>query len=93
MNRFRLDTKIVLHYISAMKNITITLKEDVARWAKVHAAKLDKSLSRLVGEMLERKMLEENQYQSAMERYLSQSPCRLKKPGAAYPKREDLHER
>ncbi len=93
MARFFIDTIIVLHYILVMKNITITLEEDVARWAKIHAAKLGKSLSRLVGEMLKGKMLEENQYRSAMQRYLSQSPCRLKESGAPYPKREELHER
>lgn len=85
--------KFVLHYIRVMKNITITLDEDVARWAKIHAAKQEKSLSRLVGEMLKQKMLEEEHYQVAMQHYLSQPPLQLKEPGSVYPKREDLHER
>lgn len=76
-----------------MKNITITLDEDVARWAKVHAAKQEKSLSRLVGEMLKKKMTEEETYQTAMEHYLSQPSVQLKERGSVYPKREDLHDR
>jgi hypothetical protein len=76
-----------------MKNITITLDEDVARWAKVHAARQEKSLSRLVGEMLKRKMLEEEHYQAAMQHYLSQPPLQIKASGSVYPKRENLHER
>ncbi len=83
----------MLHYIIVMKNITITLEEDVARWAKVHAAKLEKSLSRLVGEMLKRKMFEEELYQAAMQHYLSQPPFHIKESGSVYPKRENLHER
>ena len=47
-----IDTKIVLHYINVMKNITITLDEDVARWAKIHAAKQEKSLRRVNGRIL-----------------------------------------
>lgn len=87
-----LDTKLVLHYISVMKNITITLDEDVARWAKVHAAKQEKSLSRLVGEILKEKMTEEETYQTAMQHYLSQTPLQLKERGSVYPKREELHD-
>jgi hypothetical protein len=88
-----LDTKLVLHYFSVMKNITITLEEDVARWAKIHAAKQERSLSRLVGEMLKKKMMEEETYQAAMQHYLQQPPLRLKEKGSTYPKREDLHDR
>lgn len=76
-----------------MKNVTITLDEDVARWAKIHAAKQEKSLSRLVGEMLKSKMLEEENYQVAMQHYLSQRPLQIKETGSVYPKRENLHER
>ncbi len=76
-----------------MKNITITLDEDVARWARVHAAKQEKSLSRMVGEMLKEKMLDEENYQIAMKHFLSQPPFPIKETGSGYPKRENLHER
>jgi hypothetical protein len=76
-----------------MKNVTIVLDEKVARWARIQAAEKDTSLSRLIGELLRTKMVEEDYYQRAKERYLSQSPGPLKKPGTRYPQRRDLHAR
>jgi len=76
-----------------MKNVTITLDEDVALWARIRAAERDTSVSRLVGEMLREKILEEKSYQAEMQQYLSRKPKRLKRPGARYPRREELHER
>jgi plasmid stability protein len=40
-----------------MKNVTITLDEEVARWARILAAEHNKSVSRLVGEMLREKTI------------------------------------
>ena len=76
-----------------MKNVTITLDEEVARWARVCAAKRDKSLSRLVGELLWEKMISEANYQASMQYYLTQSPLSLKKQREKYPDREELHDR
>ena len=76
-----------------MKNVTITLDEEVARWARIRAAEQNTSMSRLVGEMLKEKMQEEAAYLLAMEQYLAEKPQVLKKAGARYPQREELHER
>jgi hypothetical protein len=76
-----------------MKNMTITLEEKVARWARIRAAERDTSVSRLVGEMLKEKMIEEQTYKSAMEKFLSQHPRRLKRTGKGYPSREEKHAR
>jgi len=76
-----------------MKNVTITLDEEVARWARIRAAKEDTSLSRLIGELLRKKMMDESDYQVCMQNYLSKSPFVLKKKGDKYPGREDLHAR
>ena len=76
-----------------MKNVTITLDEKVAAWARIRAAERETSVSRLVGDMLKERMLEEESYQASMQHYLSQSPRLLKEPGAKYPRREELHER
>lgn len=76
-----------------MKNVTITLDEEVARWARIRAAEQETSISKLVGEMLREKMLQEKTYQAAMRRYLSQKPKRLKEHSSRYPRREDLYER
>jgi plasmid stability protein len=76
-----------------MKNVTITLEEDVARWARIRAAEKGISVSRVVGELLREKMLGEGNYRSAMQPYLSQAPRQLKRPEAKYPTRDELHER
>jgi hypothetical protein len=76
-----------------MKNVTITIEEDVARWARIRAAEEETSLSRLVGEMLREKMIEEKTYQAAMVRYLSQAPRVIKRRGEKYPQRKELHGR
>ena len=70
-----------------MKNVTITLDEKIAAWARICAAKKETSSSRLVGEMLKEKMLQEERYQASMQHYLSQKPRLLKKPGTGYPDR------
>ena len=75
-----------------MKNLTITVDDEVARWARVWAAERNTSVSRLVGELLRERMLEERGYEAAKSQYLSQKPVVLKKSGH-YPSREDLHDR
>lgn len=75
-----------------MRNLTITVDEEVARWARVWAAKNDTSVSKLVGMLLRRRMLEERAYAAAMEEYLATEPIALKR-GGSYPEREALHDR
>ena len=76
-----------------MKNVTITLDEETARWARIYAAEHDTSVSRMVGEMLREKMRLEDEYRSAMQSYLSEPACKLKPSAKKYPGREELHER
>jgi hypothetical protein len=83
----------VLHYILVMKNVTITLDEETARWARVQAAEQNTSVSRLVGEMLRDQMRDEEAYRLAMREYLGLEPKMLKHAGTGYPRRDDLHER
>ena len=45
-----------------LKNITITVPQDVAHWARKKAAEDDISLSRLVSRMLEREMRQSDEY-------------------------------
>jgi cytochrome c-type biogenesis protein CcmH/NrfG len=75
-----------------MKNMTITVEEDVLRWAKVWAAQHDTSVSRLVGEMLRERMQQDHSYAQAMEAYLASPPRRLSEDGR-YPAREALYDR
>ena len=76
-----------------MKNVTITLDEDVARWVRVYAAERNTSVSRLVGELLAERMRADRGYAAAMRRFLSMKPQRLQTKRTAYPTRDSLHER
>jgi hypothetical protein len=75
-----------------MKNVTISLDDETASWARLHAARQGKSVSRMVSELLHDHMRDSRQYAEAMRRYLSRPPVRLRTRGS-YPRREDLHER
>ena len=77
-----------------VKNVTITLDEETAAWARVHAAEQDMSLSRFVGELLRRQMRDSREYQEAMRNYLSRGAFKiLRGPAERYPTREELHDR
>jgi hypothetical protein len=73
-----------------MKNITITLDEQAAAWARVQAADRDMSLSRYVGEMLHDKMRHSREYEKAMREALAQKPLKFEGP---YLTREELYAR
>jgi hypothetical protein len=75
-----------------MKNVTVVLDEEVARWARVKAAQENTSVSRLVGVILRREMQEEDAYATAMQYFLSREPTPLKR-GGKYPARESLYGR
>ncbi len=77
---------------AARRNLTITIDEDVARWARVRAAERDTSVAQMVGEMLRLQMLEEDAYEVAMRQHFAQTPKRLRRSGGL-PAREQLHER
>jgi len=76
-----------------MKNVTITLDEEVLRWAKVSAAQNDTSVSRMLGDELRLKMLNEKQYARARKRFQSRKPTAMKAKGTPYPSRDSLYER
>lgn len=76
-----------------MKNITITVDEKTATWARKHAAERNISLSRLVGELLQKHMRQAREYERARRLFFSKSPVRLKHPGDRYPTRDELHDR
>jgi hypothetical protein len=53
-----------------MKNVTITLEETVAQWARVEAAKAGKSLSRWIGERLSDDMRSESRAARGLSEWL-----------------------
>jgi len=69
-----------------MKNVTITMEDAVAEWARLEAARRNTSVSRLVGEMLAEKMRHDDAYERAMQDWLSRERS-WQSSGAPYPSR------
>lgn len=76
-----------------MKNITVTLDEKTAAWARVYAAKRNMSLSRFLAETLDARMRESREYDRAMRRYLARKPAAISRPTDRYPTRDEIHDR
>ncbi len=76
---------------SNLRNVTVTLEDDVARWARLEAARKDTSVSRLLGEILKERMLESDDYDKAMRRALARKP--FMKTDGRYLSREEVHDR
>ncbi len=74
-----------------LRNVTITLEEDVARWARIEAARNDTSVSRLLAKILKERMKESDEYDAAKRRALARKPF-LKSDGR-YLSREEVHDR
>ena len=49
-----------------MKNVTVTMEDQVADWARMEAARRNTSVSRLIGELLAEKMRHDDAYERAM---------------------------
>jgi hypothetical protein len=75
-----------------MRNVTVTLDDETARWARIEAAKREMSLSRFIRETLRERMAGQLTYEAAMARYLARVPIPLKR-GGTYPRRDELHDR
>lgn len=63
-----------------MKNVTITMEDGVADWARIEAAKRNTSVSRLVGEMLAEKMRRDDSYGAAMRDAMKFEPIKFEAP-------------
>ena len=75
-----------------MKNVTITMDDKVADWARVEAARRNTSVSRLLGEYLAEKMRHDDAYDRAMNEWLTQRRS-WKSDGRPYPTRDEVQER
>ena len=74
-----------------LRNVTVTLEEEVAQWARIEAARRDTSVSRLLGELLKERMSAQDGYERAMKRALGRQPF-LHSQGR-YLTREEAHDR
>src|SRR5260370_5541391 len=57
-----------------LRNVTVTLEEDVAQWARIEAARRDTSRSRLLGERLKERLSAQEGYERAVRRALARKP-------------------
>jgi hypothetical protein len=86
----------VFSYFRVLKNVTISMEEDLAAWARVEAAKAGKSLSAWIAEALAAKRFGgarkgvDASGKSAMERFLAGPLYDL---GGKYPTREEMNAR
>ena len=76
-----------------MKNITITLDDATAAQARVDAARQNVSLSRFVGDLLQKHVRESREYNEAMQRYFNNKFVIHRQPSERLPTREELHDR
>ncbi|HMO50511.1 MAG TPA: DUF6364 family protein [Kiritimatiellia bacterium] len=75
-----------------MKNVTITLPDEIARRAKVFAAERNTSVSRFVGELLAERLETELGYRKSMNQWLARKPTVINESKSTYPRRDELYE-
>ena len=73
-----------------MKNVTVTLDDETARWARIEAARRDVSVSSFLRDLLKERMTTQEGYADAMKRYLERPASNLGGPLAS---RDELHDR
>lgn len=76
-----------------MKNLTITLPEDTARWVRVRAAQEDRSVSRWLAALIEAMRRREDGYDIAVDRLLAIKPQKLEWIDGRRPTREEIYDR
>lgn len=75
-----------------MKNITLTLQEDILARARVQAAKEGKSLSKFVSELVERRVGRGMTQREALDAFLAGPPLHLLDEHGQAPTTDQLHE-
>lgn len=74
-----------------MKNVTVTMEDQVADWARMEAARRNTSVSRLIGELLAEKMRHDDAYERAMREVLEFKSMGISK--GPYLTREEANDR
>ena len=76
-----------------MRNVTITLEDDVARWVRAEADRRETSMSRLVGELLRQQMTSEDAFEAAQRQFFAIVPRPLRQGSGPLPSRDELYDR
>jgi hypothetical protein len=74
-----------------LRNVTITLEDEVARWARIRAAEENSSVSRMVGDLLRRRMQQHDRFDRARREFQQVGAAVIS--SGPYPRREELHDR
>ncbi|MCY4753629.1 CopG family transcriptional regulator [Pelomonas aquatica] len=69
-----------------MKNVTVSMDDAVAEWARLEAARRNTSVSRLLGELLAEKMRHDDAYERALQDWLHRERS-WSSDGQPYPSR------
>ena len=80
-------------YTETVKNVTISLDEETALWARMEAARRDTSVSRFVGDVLRRQMRDDAEYARARRSYGRRLPAPVSDGHRPYPTRDEIHTR
>lgn len=76
-----------------MKNVTVTLDDQTAEWARAQAAEKGMSLSRYIGEVLREQLPKAQAYERAMRSYMARKPFIVRQPDEKLPTREEIYDR
>ena len=76
-----------------MKNVTISMDEETARWARIEAACHDMSVSRFVGAVLRERMTTSDDFERARQSYLNRGAVPLGIRNDPLPGRDEIHRR
>ena len=76
-----------------MRNVTVSLDEETARWARIEAACHDMSLSRYVGQVLRERMTASDDFERARQSYFGRGSAPLGARDGSYPGRDEIHQR
>lgn len=87
------DTILVFSYSCVMKNVTVTLPEDTARWVRIWAAEQGKSVSAALADLIDERRHDRETRERAVDQFRSVPKVMLGPAGQRYPSRESVHER
>ncbi|MDJ0761697.1 MAG: hypothetical protein QNJ97_01815 [Myxococcota bacterium] len=76
-----------------MRNVTISLPEDIVRWVKIRAAQNDTSMSKMLAQLIVEHKNNEEKYDIAMCDFLRERPLALNASKSPYPSRDERHDR
>ena len=76
-----------------MKNVTISLPDDLARWLQVRAAEDGRNVSEWVAGLLAETKRRGDEYETARREFFAVKPRKMEWVDGRKPTREELHDR